>query len=182
MSYTSDRLRTAIEQGERLPEETDEEGHKPKKVQSIKSMRARKPALKMRPPTQLDKSADTQSPSQGEGCVVPEHLSYDADLATGIKALKAKAETTISDPGIRAKVMKSIKDLEDASSRVVPRGRLKVGKKQAVDQVQAGNIVQGKRKRVQFNCPVDKPPKKKVKETKRKSNALRRSLFCSARI
>jgi hypothetical protein len=167
LSFSSDRLRIAIEQGESLPgNKQDKEGHKPEKVQSIKSMRARKPTLKLRPPTQLDESADTQSPSQGEGCVVPEHVSYADDLATGIQALKEKAAMTISDPGIRAKVMRSIKNLEDASSRVVPRGQLKVGKKQAADKVQAGNIVQGKRKRVKFNeiTPVDEPPRKKVKE------------------
>jgi hypothetical protein len=172
LSFSSDRLRTAIEQGVSLPQtEQDQEAQKPIKVQSIKSMRAHKipvpntkAARNMRPPTQLDVSADTQSPSQGEGCVIPEHVSYSDDLATGIRALKEKAATTISDPGIRAKVMKSIKNLEDTSSRVVPRGQLKVGKKSAADNVQAGNIVQGKRKRVMSKHPVNKPPKKKIKE------------------
>ncbi len=172
LSFTSDRLRSAIEQGESLPEnEQDKEAQKPMKVQSIKSMGTHKVPVpntnafkKMRPPTQLDESADSQSPSQGEGCVIPEHVSYRDDLATGIQALKEKAASTISDPGLRAKVMKSIKVLEDTSSRVVPRGQLKVGKKKAADKVQEGNIVVGKRKRVTFERPVDKPPKRKVKE------------------
>jgi hypothetical protein len=174
LSYTSDRLHTAIEQGDGPPEkERDEEQHQPKKVQSIKSMGShkipipnKKAALSMRPPTKLDASADTQSPSQGEGGVIPEHVSYTEDLANGIKALKQKAETTISDPGIRAKVLKSIKNLEESNSHVVPRGQLKIGKKKANAEVDATNIVNGKRKRVQSETQVEnpRPPKKKVKE------------------
>jgi hypothetical protein len=174
LSFTSDRLRLAIEQRDGQPaEQRDREQQKPSQVQSIKSMRSHsipvpntKAAKSMRPPTQLDASADTQLPSQGEGCVVPEHASYADDLANGIKALKQKAESSISDPGIRAKVLNSIKNLEDASSRVVQRGQLKIGKKRADAEVDAANVVQGKRKRGSFkDTGVKKqPPKKKVKE------------------
>jgi hypothetical protein len=87
-------------------------------------------------------------------------------LASGIKALKQKAETNISDPGIRAKVLNSIKNLEESSTRVIQRGQLKVGKKRADAEVNAANVVQGKRKRVSFEDKAVKepPPKKKVKE------------------
>jgi hypothetical protein len=79
----------------------------------------------MRPPTTLDKSANTQSPSLGEGLVVPEHSSYNEDLAEGILALKQKAESTIKDPNTRKKIIDSIENLLDASSNVVPRNQLK---------------------------------------------------------
>ena len=143
LSFSSDRLRLAIEQGlvEPTPkdqpnlagqEEQKTVSDKPRQVQSIKSMRDHitpRPnttaSSAMRSPTELDESAATQFPSLGEGVVVPEHASYDEDLATGINALKQKAETTISDPGIRARVLKSIKTLEDAATNVVPRGLLK---------------------------------------------------------
>jgi hypothetical protein len=174
LSFTSDRLRLAIEQRDGQPaEQRDREQRKPSQVQSIKSMRSHsipvpntKAAKLMRPPTQLDASADTQLPSQGEGCVVPEHASYADDLASGIKALKQKAESSISDPGIRAKVLNSIKNLEEASSRVVQRGQLKIGKKRADAEVDAANVVQGKRKRVSVKDMdvKERPPKKKVKE------------------
>jgi hypothetical protein len=83
LSFTSDRLRLAIEQRDGQPaEQRDREQHKPSQVQSIKSMRSHsipvpntKAAKSMRPRTQLDASADAQLPSQGEGCVVPEHAS-----------------------------------------------------------------------------------------------------------
>ncbi len=51
--------------------------------------------------------------------MIPEHLSYDDDLETGIRALKEKAMKTVSDPGIRKKVIDSITNLQDISSRVV---------------------------------------------------------------
>ena len=119
----------------------------------------------MRPPTLLDESAATQFPSPGEGVVRPEHLSYDSDLVTGIKALKEKAETTISDPSIRKKVIDHFTNLEDISANVVPRNQLKKGKNRK-SNVNVVNIVQGKRKReAPSNSTVIKqPPKKKVKE------------------
>ena len=183
LSFSSDRLRLAIEQ--RLVEPTSKDppnlaGHeeqrtvseKPRQVQSIKSMREHitpRPnttaSSAMRPPTQLDESAATQFPSLGEGVVVPEHASYDEDLATGINALKQKAETIISDPGIRARVLKSIKSLEDAATNVVPRGLLKQGKK--VDgNINVSNILKEKRNRNSLKDELkdEGPPKKKIKE------------------
>ncbi len=85
---------------------------------------------------------------------------------SGIKALKQKVESTISDPGIRAKVLNSIKNLENTSNRVIKRGQLKNGKRRADAEVNTANIVQGKRKRVRFKDEAvkEQPPKKKVKE------------------
>jgi hypothetical protein len=119
----------------------------------------------MRPPTQLDVSAESQFPSQGEGVVRPEHLNYNDDLAAGIKALKEKAEKTINDPSIRKKVIESIMNLEDVASNVVPRNQLKKGKNKK-SNVNVANIVKGKRNRVHFEEPneTEQPPKKKVKE------------------
>ncbi len=112
LSFSSDRLRQTIEQHELIPagkeavsnkrvESTGElVGERPIAVKSVKSMRAHTipvpnttAASQMRPPTELDASAATQLPSLGEGVVVPEHTSYDEDLASGISALKEKAES-----------------------------------------------------------------------------------------
>jgi hypothetical protein len=77
--------------------------------------------------------------------MIPEHLSYDDDLETGIRALKEKTMKTISDPGIRKKVIDSITNLQDISSRVVEPKQLKVGKKNK-NQIDQANIILGKRK------------------------------------
>jgi hypothetical protein len=66
LSFTSDRLRIAIEQGDGQPgQKRVEEQRKPEQVQSVKSMRNHsipvpntKAVKFMRPPTQLDASAD----------------------------------------------------------------------------------------------------------------------------
>ncbi len=104
--------------------------------------------------------------------IVPEHLGYIDDLASGILALKEKAQTTISDPGIRRKVIDSITNLQDVSARVVERGQLKRGKRTHA-KVDNANIVQGKRKRVRFeDSTIDEtPPKRKVKERVFKAKA-----------
>jgi hypothetical protein len=97
--------------------------------------------------------------------IVPEHLSYSDDLASGILALKEKAQSTISDPGIRRKVIDSITNLQDVLARVVERGQLKRGKSTHA-KVDIANIVQGKRKRLQCDdeVNVEASPKRKVKE------------------
>ncbi len=104
LSFSSERLQNVIE-GRSDPDDAEHDGSsaKPKHVQSIKSVSAHtlpvpntNAHLHMRPPTMLDESADTQSSSLGEGLVVPEHRSYSEDLASGILALKKKAETTIA--------------------------------------------------------------------------------------
>jgi hypothetical protein len=173
LSYSSERLGADI-MARSLQRDVEPEGGKqwPKHVQSTKSVSAHNiptpntnAYIGMRPPTRLDDSAATQSPSQGEGVIVPEHLSYSDDLASGILALKEKAQSTISDPGIRRKVIDSITNLQDVSARVVERGQLKRGKKTHA-KVDVANIVQGKRKRVSVEDDVVKeaPPKRKVKE------------------
>jgi hypothetical protein len=175
LSLSSDRLGEAINGRsiEELRAATIETS--PRHVQSIKSMSSHQTPVpnttaheRMRPPTKLDESADTQSPSQGEGVIVPEHLSYDDDLETGIRALKEKAMKTISDPGIRKKVIDSITNLQDVSSRVVEPKQLKVGKK-TKSKIDQANIILGKRRRRDQEeaereaTPIARP-KKKVKE------------------
>ena len=171
LNYSSEKLGAAISNRQITEPAGEAEEPKPTHVQSIKSVSAHNtPApnttgpLSMRPSTRLDESADTQSPSQGEGSIVPEHLSYSDDLAAGIEALKKKAQKTISDPGIRRRVIDSINNLQDASSLVVPKGQLKRGKNVKL-KIDVANIVQGKRKRADSNqVAKEMPPKKKVKE------------------
>jgi hypothetical protein len=117
----------------------------------------------------IDESADSQSSSQGEGSVVPEHLSYSSDLASGIANLKEKAAHQIEDPGIRQKVLNSLNKVGDVMSHVVDRGALKVGKK-SNGGITSENIVEGKR---QHGVPVEKeldpvsdPPTMKKKQVK----------------
>ena len=144
----------------------------PEHVQSIKSVSAHNipipntsAYLSMRKPTRLDESADSQTTSSGEGLIIPEHQSYSVDLASEIRALKEKAATTISDPGIRKRVIDSITKLQDASAQVVEKGQLKKGKKVRY-KIDVANIVSGKRKRdvVEKDQPSQAPPKRKVRE------------------
>ena len=187
LTYSSAKLREKIDEIG-VPTHTDEEAENAgrKHVQSIKSVSSQnlpipntRAHLSMRPPTTLDASADTQSPSLGEGLVVPEHNSYSEDLAEGILALKRKAESTINDPTIRRKVVDSITNLLDESTNVVPRNQLKTGK-QSKGNVNVANVIEGKRMRVKEGENVAarkraiekqaddveglEPPKKKVKE------------------
>ena len=171
LSYSSERLgadiMARIVQHQREP---DEAKQRPQHVQSTKSVSAHNipipnttAHLNMRAPTRLDDSADTQSTSQGEGVIIPEHLGYNDDLATGIEALKKKAETTICDPGIRKRVIDSIANLRNTSSQVVPKGQLKVGK-QTKMKVDVANILQGKRKRASLADDKIEPSKKKARD------------------
>jgi hypothetical protein len=172
LSFSSERLGVEIDgrsvQDDLTPNTTTD---KPQHVQSIKSVSAHKVPVpnttahqNIRPPTVLDQSADTQSPSQGEGLVVPEHSSYNDDLAAGIKALREKAMKTISDPGIRRRVIDSITNLQDVSAQVVDKGQLRKGKN-VRDRVNVANIVDGKRKRETSakEMEAEAPPKRKVK-------------------
>jgi hypothetical protein len=187
LSYSSARLREKIDEIG-VAKHTDEEAEHVRKahVQSIKSVSSHSIPLpnttayqSMRPPTILDASADTQSPSLGEGLVVPEHSSYSGDLAEGILALKQRAENTIRDPTVRRKVVDSITNLLDSSTNVVPRNQLKKGKRSKTN-VNVSNVVEGKRVRLKSNdkmvsekrarteqdddVAVVEPPKKKVKK------------------
>ncbi len=85
-------------------------------------------------------------------------------LAAGIKALRKKALETISDPGIRRRVIDSITNLQDVSARVVDRGQLRKDKN-VRDSVNVANIVGGKRKRETSakEMEAEAPPKRKVK-------------------
>jgi hypothetical protein len=183
LSFSSERLLKDIEGRSDAGQSKacDEAVKRPEHVQSIKSVSAHTLPIPnttahrhMRPPTTLDESADTQASSLGEGLVVPEHQSYSDDLASGILALKKKAETTISDPGIRKRVIDSITNLQDVSARVVDKGQLKRGKK-VKSKIDVANIVQGKRKRgaseQEASDEVEAPPKKRVKEKQSKAKA-----------
>jgi hypothetical protein len=172
LHYSSATLRAQIDGVDGQPPRAHQDGELPSHIQSVKSVSAHTIPVpnttahtQMRPPTLLDESADTQSPSPGEGVVRPVHLSYDSDLATGIRALKEKAEATISDPSIRKKVIDHFTNLEDMSANVVQRNQLKKGKNKK-SNVNVVNIVQGKRKREASSksSDIEQPPKKKVKE------------------
>ena len=174
LSYSSAKLKTCLEERFEDLDQSEIDDDKAKHVLSIKSVSSHTipppnttAAENFRPPTALDNSADSQSPSQGEGVVVPEHLSYSSDLASGIAKLKAKAETQIEDPGIRSKILNSLQSAEDNASNVVKKGLLKVGKKRDGD-VRAENIVQGKRQRE--DPPLDSArPLKKPKQVNKVS-------------
>ena len=163
--YSSEQLRKVIDESTAEQDGNDKKkskgptpanpviDFKPTHVQSIKSVSSHQTPVpnttgheKMRAPTQLDESADSQSPSQGEDEIRPEHLSYEDDLATGIEALKEKAKLTISDPGIRKRVIDSITKVQDVASRVVERGQLKKSKNVKF-KVDVSNVVCGKRVR-----------------------------------
>ncbi len=79
--------------------------------------------------------------------MVPEHLGYESDLATGIAKLRMKAASEIEDPGIRKRILNSLNAAEDVAANVQVRGTLKVGKKNNNNNVTADNIVLGKRNR-----------------------------------
>jgi hypothetical protein len=152
LTYSSAKLREIIDEiGVATHTDAEAEDVRMSHVQSIKSVSAQNIPVpnttapqSMRIPTILDDSANTQSPSLGEGLVVPEHCSYEGDLAEGILALKQKAESTINDPNARKKIIDSIENLLDASSHVVPRNQLKKGKKIKFN-VDEANVVEGKR-------------------------------------
>jgi hypothetical protein len=124
---------------------------RPRSVQSIKSVSSHNispPTSKIklfRGPTILDSSADTQTLNQGEGDVVPEHLSYDVDLSAGIEAMIKEARK-ISDPKIRDRVVKALSSSADEVQMVRQPKQLKKGK--AVhDKIDVGNVIKGKRDR-----------------------------------
>jgi hypothetical protein len=98
-------------------------------------------------PTRLDESAEGQSTNLGKGLVVPEHKEYDGDLQNSIRALKQRALDEIADPGIRQKVMSSLKKADDFIMRVAEKGWLKVGKKIDKTNVNRANIIEEKRRR-----------------------------------
>ena len=104
LSYSSEKLKTCIEERH---EEIDHGGEDNPKARSVHSIPPPNTTgiQRFRPPTDLDESAASQSPSQGEGSVVPEPLVYDSDLATGIANLRLRAANEIEGPGIRQRVM-----------------------------------------------------------------------------
>jgi hypothetical protein len=116
--------------------ETTMEKERPYHVQSIKSVSSHSipppnttGPLSLRAPTALDVSAETQSPNSGEGLVVPEHAEYTSDLQNGISEMKERAEREISNPGIRQRVIQSLKEALESFEKVAKKGSLKKGKK-----------------------------------------------------
>ncbi len=92
----------------------------------------------LRPPTTLDESAESQNPNQGEGPVIPEHATYAGDLTDAAQALNL-------EPGIKEKVLKSILIARNKVEGVVQPKQLSKGKKQSNGNVDARNILRGKR-------------------------------------
>jgi hypothetical protein len=134
-------------------EMTNKESVKPSHILSTKSMSSHTipvpnttGPLQFRAPTKLDDSAQSQSPSQGEGLVSPEHLVYESDLATGLENLKQRVANEVADPGIRKKVIGALMKASNSMSHVIERGQLKVGKGEKT-KICESNIVVGKRKR-----------------------------------
>jgi hypothetical protein len=177
LSYSSEKLKTCIEERFEGMDKSELDPSHAQNVLSTKSMDAHSipppnttGPSRFRSPTTLDESADSQSPSQGEGSVVPEHLSYSSDLAMGISNLKAKAAHQIEDPGIRQKVLNSLNKVGDVMSNVVDKGALKIGKKTR-DTVNSNNIIEGKRTRETSNekepDAVPKPSTMKEKQVKK---------------
>jgi hypothetical protein len=163
--------------------ETTMEQERPYHVQSIKSVSSHSipppnttapPSL--RAPTALDASAETQSPNSGEGLVVPEHAEYTSDLQNGISKMKERAEKEISNPGIRQRVIQSLKEARESFDKVAKKGSLKKGKKSDKSNVSTDNVVNEKRStgtpRVRFKDYKDlennivKGIRKKVKDRK----------------
>ena len=172
LSYSSEKLKTCIEERHEEIDHGGEDNPKARSVLSTKSMTSHSipppnttGIQRFRPPTDLDESAASQSPSQGEGSVVPEHLVYDSDLATGIANLRMRAANEIEDPGIRQRVMNSLNAAEDVAAKVQVKGILKVGKKKN-NNVDADNIMSGKRKRVNDKTPEPDSTPKEVIEPK----------------
>ena len=163
-------------------------GLNPKAAHSIKSMRAHNiPSVlgelsdKLRPPTTLDASADTQSPDPGEGEYIPEHRSYSTkdQLTADILELRKKVEEGISEPSIRAKIVAGLKRAASASGGEIEKGELKRGKKKVktkkakFDQeinVDEANVIHGKRVR-QVQPLMEPTISKKGLPVKNKSRA-----------
>ena len=148
-------LQTESPQNDLSQPETVEqqESAKPSHILSTKSMSSHtlpvpntSGPFHFRAPTKLDTSAQSQSPSPGEGVVLPEHLAYDSDLATGLEDLKRRVANEVEDPGIRKKVLDSLTKAKDSVSNVIERGKLKVGKAERM-KISESNIVLGKRTR-----------------------------------
>jgi hypothetical protein len=121
-------------------------------VQSIKSVSSHTIPVpnttapgSMRPPTTLDESAETQNPNQGEGPVIPEHVTYAGDLASGLQKLAEAAQALNLEPGIKDKVLKSISNARNKVEGVVQPKQLSKGKKHSKGDIDARNIVRGKR-------------------------------------
>jgi hypothetical protein len=162
----------------------------PPHVQSIKSVSAHTIPLpntigvqNLRAPTRLDDGAEQQSTNLGEGLVVPEHKEYEGDLQNSLRKLKERAGQEIVDPGIRQKVLSSLKKANDYIMRVAEKGWLKVGKKIDNSNVNAANIVKDKRIRRntirigEIKEVIKYGDEKEVKSTKKKAKGANKSVY-----
>jgi hypothetical protein len=136
----------------------------PSHVQSIKSVSSHTiptpnttASTLFRPPTTLDESANTQNPNQGEGIVVPEHVTYDSDLSSGLEKLTAAAKAQIAEPGIREKVIKSLQQAQKVIGGEVEPKQLSRGKKRK-GNVDITNIIEGNRRTIKKNKTVTSTP------------------------
>jgi hypothetical protein len=63
--------------------------------------------------------------------------------------MRKRAEAEIADPGIRQKVIASLKHAKDSMMKVIKRGQLKKGKRFDKSNVNDANVVAGKRSRIE---------------------------------
>ena len=158
------------------------------RVQSVKSVRQHtiptphSTATELfREPTTLDDSANLYSVDPGEGEYVPEHKSYSQDqLRYEIEKLKERVIGEIAEPGIRMKVMASLKKASSAVGREVERGALKVGKKSSrrndAGDIKTDNIRDKKRmRRAARHPPTLSTGGSQDKPDSTKKTALRKS-------
>jgi hypothetical protein len=75
---------------------------------------------------------------------VPEHTTYDSDLASGIAKLTEAAKAFVKEPGIRDKVIKAIEATKKLSGGVIEPNQLSKGKKKN-GNVDVENILREKR-------------------------------------
>ena len=143
----------------------------PKHVLSVKSLSEFKTAsgagVSDGPASGLETSASTYGNDPGEGLYVPEHVTYDKDrLVSDLKKMQARVAAEVSEPDLRNKVIKVLKngsDLINSKTRAV--GALKKGKKQKPGSINAQNIIGSKR--VRFKSETNKGTSTKKKKAKK---------------
>ncbi len=176
MSLSSSQLANEIQVGQDERVAPEARPSKPTHVESTKSMsdHATPPpnttgTTNFRGPTTLDASAESQATNSGEGLVFAEHKEYESNLQQGIMRMQKQAESEISDPGLRQRVISSLHQARQSLARVVVKEVLKKGKSSTKNKVNEANMIEGKRdrsaKKVQI---VEREPatEKKVKKNK----------------
>jgi hypothetical protein len=78
---------------------------------------------------------------------VPEHVTYNSDLSSGLERLTEAARAQIAEPGIRAKVIKSLQLAKKVMSGEIEPKQLSKGKKRK-GNVDRTNIIEEKRRTI----------------------------------